>query len=90
MSESEMKKLERDIINQRRDLKRSQDEFREDLTFRRNEIIAKIQTEIVEAIQTVAKQNNFDLVVGEGVVFASTKIDITNLVVDYLKKKNGQ
>lgn len=89
MSENERGKLERDIINERRDLKRSQDEFREDLTFRRNEEIAKIQMEIIEAIQSVAKQNNFDVVLSEGVIFASPKVDMTSLVVDHLKKKNG-
>lgn len=87
MSETERKNLERDIINERRDLKRGQDEFREDLTFRRNEEIAKIQKEIVDAIQIVAKQNNFDVVLSEGVIFASPKIDMTHLVIDYLKKK---
>lgn len=89
MSESERKKLERDIINARRDLKRSQDEFREDLTFRRNEEIAKIQKEIVEGIQAVAKENNYDVVLSEGIIYASSKIDMTKLVIDYLKKKNG-
>ena len=89
MSETERKKLERDVISERRELKRSQDEFREDLTFRRNEEIAKIQKEIVEAIQSVAKTNNFDVVLSEGVIFASPKVDMTNLVIDHLKKKNG-
>lgn len=90
MNEAERKKLERDIINERRDLKRSQDEFREDLTFRRNEEIAKIQKEIVEAIQVVAKQNNFDIVLSDGVIYASQKVDMTSLVIDYLNKKNGK
>lgn len=89
MSDTERKKLERDIINQRRELKRSQDEFREDLTFRRNEEIAKIQKEIVEAIQVVAKENNFDLVLSDGVIFASPKVDITQLVIDHLSKKES-
>ena len=43
MSESERKKLERDIVSGRRDLKRDQDEFREDVNFRFNEERAKIQ-----------------------------------------------
>ena len=46
MSEAERQKLERDIITARRDLGRNQEEFREDLTFRRNEELAKIQKEI--------------------------------------------
>ena len=90
MSESERKSLERNIINERRDLKRSQDEFREDLTFRRNEEIAKIQKEIVEAIQVVAKEHNYDIVLSDGVIYASQKVDMTSLVIDYLKKKNGK
>lgn len=87
MSESERSKLERDIINQRRELKRNQDQFREDLTFKRNEEIAKIQKEIVEAIQTVAKANNYDLVLHEGVIYAGTKVDMTQLVSDHLNSK---
>jgi len=86
MGEAERKNLERDIVNKRRDLKRSEDEFREDLTFRRNEELAKIQTEIVSAIQVVAKENNFDLVLSEGVIFASPKIDMTDLVIQHLTK----
>jgi len=87
MSESERANLERDIINQRRDLKRGQDEFREDLTFRRNEEIKKIQEEVLNAIQLVAKQNNYDMVVSDGVLYASPKVDMTQLVIDFLKKK---
>ena len=89
MSESERSRLERDIINKRRDLKRSQDEFREDLTFRRNEEIAKIQKEIVDAINVIAKSHKFDMILNEGVLYASPKVDISNLVIDHLKSKNG-
>lgn len=89
MSESERKKLERDIINSRRELKRNQDEFREDLTFRRNEELAKIQKEIGDAIIAVAKQQSLDLVLTEGsVVYASQKMIISQLVIDYLKNKS--
>jgi len=90
MSETERKKLERDIVNQRRDLKRSQDEFREDLTFRRNEEIAKIQKEIVDAINNVAKASAYDIVLNEGVIFASGKVDISQKVIDHLKQKSAK
>jgi outer membrane protein len=84
MSENERRNLERDIINKRRELKRDEDEFREDLTFRRNEELAKIQTEIINAIQIVARDNKFDLVMSEGVIFASTRVDMTDMVIKYL------
>ena len=88
MSEAERSKLERDIINERRDLKRNQDEFREDLTFRRNEEIGKIQKDIVDAINTIARENGFDMILNEGVIFASPKVDISQLVIDQLKTEN--
>ena len=87
MSETERSKLERDIINQKRDLKREQDEFREDFNFRRNEEFAKIQRDIVDAIQKVAKENNYDVVLSDGVIYASPKVDISDLVIEYLKKQ---
>ena len=87
MSEGERSKLERDIINRKRDLKREQDEFRDDFNFRRNEEFAKIQKEILQAIQEVAKTNNFDVVLSDGVIYASPKVDISNLVIEHLKKQ---
>tara|TARA_R110000782_G_scaffold206676_3_gene295237 strand:+ start:1103 stop:1630 length:528 start_codon:yes stop_codon:yes gene_type:complete len=87
MSEQERAKLEREVIAQQRDLKRDQDEFREDLNFRRNEEFGKIQKRVVVAIQKIAKENNYDVILGEGVIFASSKVDISGLVIDYLKKE---
>lgn len=86
MSESERSRLERDVMNMRRELKRDSDEFRDDVNFRRNEEFAKIQKMIVEAIQTIASEQKYDLVLGEGVIFASKAVDITDLVIERLKK----
>jgi outer membrane protein len=86
MSETERSRLERDIVNKRRELKRDQDEFREDVNFRRNEEFGKIQRDIVEAIREVAKQQKYDLVMGEGVIYASKSVDVTEIVIKHLKK----
>lgn len=87
MSETGSNKLEREIFLLKRDLKRAEDQYREDLSFRRNEILSALQEEIVKAIQTVSKKNNFDIVLTSGVNWASQKINITPLVIDYLKKQ---
>lgn len=89
MSDQERSKLEREIISEKRDLKRSQDEFREDLNFRRNEEFAKIQKRIIQAIQEVAKTNNYDVVLSEGVIYASPKVDMSGSVIDYLKSQSN-
>ena len=84
MSESENTKLERDILAMRRDLKRSQEEFRDDLNIRRNEVLAKLQREIFDAIVAFAKAQNYDLIMGQGVVYSSERVDITEAVLKQL------
>jgi outer membrane protein len=88
MSETERTRLERDIVAKRRDIKRNSDEFREDVNFRRNEEFGKIQRQIVEAIRQLADEEKYDLVLGEGVIYASKAVDITDKVIERLKKNN--
>lgn len=85
MSESERSRLERNIINERRDLKRGTQEFQEDINFRRNEEMAEIQKQIAEAIIELAKEQKFDMILGTGVIYADEKVDITPQVVEKLK-----
>ncbi len=77
MGETERANLERDILNKKRDAKRSQQEFSEDFNASRNEELGKLQRRIVEAIRAIAKDQNFDLLLTDGVIYASEKIDVT-------------
>lgn len=86
LGDAERGKLERDLVSQKRDFKRSQDEFREDLNIRRNEELSKLQRRLYDAIVDLAKAEKYDLIVSEGVVYASTSIDITDAVLARLKK----
>jgi len=80
LSESEKRKLESDILNKKRDAKRAQQEFSEDFNVRRNEELGKLQRRIVEAIRGIAKDQDFDLLLTEGVIYANDEIDITSQV----------
>lgn len=86
MSESERTRLERDLRASKRDLKRQQDEFRDDLNLRRNEELQKLQRQVFEAIHALAKKENYDVILGDGVIFANSSVDITPKVIDYLKR----
>ena len=86
MSETERGRLERDIVNKRRELKRNTTEFQEDVNFRRNEEMAKIQQEIADAIVQLAKEQGYDMILGTGVIFAGEKVDVTEEVIKRLKK----
>jgi len=80
MGESERRKLEKDIIAKKRDAKRAQQEFSEDFNMRRNEELGKLQRRILEAIRALAKDEKFDLLMTDGVIYASEKIDVTGQV----------
>ena len=84
MSESARASLEKDILNKKRDAKRAQQEFTEDFGARRNEELGKLQRRIVEAIREIAKTQNFDLLLTDGVIYASEKIDVTSQVQEKL------
>ncbi|MCB1808690.1 MAG: OmpH family outer membrane protein, partial [Candidatus Competibacteraceae bacterium] len=54
MSDGDRRKLEREIRNQKRDLKRMEEEFKEDFNLRRNEELGKLQRLVYEAIVSLA------------------------------------
>ncbi|MEW5011165.1 hypothetical protein A9Q80_06120 [Cycloclasticus sp. 46_83_sub15_T18] len=77
MTESKLRKLQRDVLEKKRALKRDQEEFREDFNLRRNEELAKLQRLVFEAIKSLSEAEKFDLVLHDGVVYASSAVDIT-------------
>jgi outer membrane protein len=86
MSDSQRRDLERQIRDKRRDLDREQQEFREDFNLRRNEEFDKIQKQVFQAIVDLAKEDKYDLVLGDGVIYAAERMDITDRVLERLKK----
>ena len=84
---SERRAKERELLALKRNLRRATQEFREDYNLRRNEELASLQKTVYKAIVAIAKKNNYDLVLHEGTVYASKKIDITELVLEHLGKK---
>lgn len=89
MSEAEQRNVERDVLARKRDLKRSQDVFREDFNIRRNEELGKLQRLVVETIRSIAKEQKYDLMLTDGVLFASDQVEITEQVLKRLRDQAG-
>jgi outer membrane protein len=77
MSDSEKRNLEKEIQNKKRDAKRSQQEFSEDFNASRNEELGKLQRRIVEAVRAIAKDEDYDLLLTDGVIYSKPEFDIT-------------
>ncbi len=80
-----VRNLEREIISNKRELKRLGEELREDFSIRQNDILNKLQNHTAEVIVKFAKDNKYDLVLADGVIFSSNKTDITNAILQILK-----
>lgn len=81
MGESERRNAEKDLRELQREVVRLQNEFREDLNLRRNEELGNLQRALLKEVQDYAQAAGFDLVVGDGVLFASNAVNITELVL---------
>jgi outer membrane protein len=87
LSDNERRRLERELLTQRREMKRAQDEFREDLNIRRNEEFAKLQRQVADVITTIAREENYDLILNEAaVIYASDRVDATEGVLTRLRQ----
>lgn len=87
MSSAEVKRLEQDIRTQRRKLSFELQESRDDLNMRIAEERRKMIRQIIEVVREIGKEEKVDLVLSEGVVYASPAADITDKVIARMKKK---
>jgi outer membrane protein len=88
MGAEERENAQRDLRNEERAIVRAQSEFREDLDLRNNEAVGAIQQDVVREIQAYGDSAGFDLVLAEGIVYASGRIDITQPILDRLSEND--
>ena len=87
MSAAEVKRLEQDIRTRRRKIKSMSDEFREDLNIRRNEEFNKLLRKVSEVVHQIGEKENIDLILSEGVVYASKRVNLTEKVLNRLRQQ---
>ncbi len=87
MAEAERRNVEREVRDGERELARKQSEYVEDLNVRRNEELGKLQSSLLQEVQNFAKAQNFDLIVGDGVLYAKDTMDVTAQVLTALQSR---
>jgi outer membrane protein len=86
MSAADRQKAQKKIQNSKIEIQRIERELREDIDIRRREEIGKLQQKINEAIEDMAKTEKYDLILYQGVAYASKEIDITDKLIKVLGK----
>jgi outer membrane protein len=87
MAESDRANAEKTFRDQQREFSRKAGEFQDDASTRKNEELGKVQRFLFQEIQTYANAQGYDLVLGDGVLFAKTPLDITAAVLAQLQTK---
>ena len=86
MSESERRKSESELARISREIQRLQREFREELNLRKNEEMKLILRIANDAINKIAADEEYDLILQEA-VYRSPRLDITDKVIQALEDK---
>jgi outer membrane protein len=92
MNDDERETTQSEITQLQHEIQQSRNDFLDDLNLRRNEELGKLQRLVLKEVNDYAGENHFDLIVGDGVFYASKRVDVTDAIIQRLKqdfKKNG-
>jgi outer membrane protein len=81
MGETERRNAEKDLRELQRELTRLQNEFQEDLNLRQNEEYGLLQRAMLKEVQDYALDQGYDLIVGDGVLYVNSSVNITDDVL---------
>jgi outer membrane protein len=85
LSESERARRQRELVDQDRELQRKRREFQEDLNQRKNEELASVVERANKVVKQIYDSEKYDLILqGDSVIFASSRVDITDKVIKAL------
>ena len=87
MSPDQINRVEKELRDGERDLARRQAEAQDELNDRRNEEVGKLQNELLNEVRNYAKSQNYDLVITEGVIYATQAMDITPGLLQVLQSR---
>ena len=87
MSPDQITRAERELRDGERDLARRQAEAQDQLNDRRNEEMGKLQRDLITEVRTFSKAQNYDVVITEGVIYATQAMDMTPALLQFLQSR---
>ena len=87
MSATARSKAERDLIQEQKDLRREVEDLQEGMNLKQRELFAKLQQGIGESLRDLAKREGFDLILGDGILWADDKVDVTDKLLKVLEEE---
>jgi len=85
MSEVQRSSADKELRDGYRDLQRKQSEVQDDFNARRNEEMSKLNRTLLDEVQVFAKAQGYDLILADGVIYATNALDVTGPVLAALQ-----
>lgn len=89
MSESERQETEQRMRELKREIQRNQETFREELNIQRNDAFKQIRDAVMQTVEELAEEEGYDLIVGQGALYASDGVNLTERVLERMKERHG-
>ena len=88
MGETERRNAEKNLRDLGREFERLRTEYQEDSNLRQNEEFSVLQRSVLKDVQDYAQEQGYDLIVGDGVLYVNSTVNITeevlnSIVADY-------
>ena len=87
MAADQRTKAEKDLRDSARELERKKAELQDDSNAKRQEEMNKLQRLLFGEVRDFAKAQNYDIVIAEGVLYATPTVDITAQVLQLLQSR---
>ena len=82
MGETERRNAEKNLRDLGREFERMRTEYQEDSNLRQNEEFGVLQRSVLKEVQDYAQAQSYDLIVGDGVLYVSSAVNITEDVLN--------
>lgn len=89
MTQDQRDQAEVELREKYQDLARRQSEIQDDVNTRRNELMSQLQKTLVQVVQSYAREQKYDLVLADGVIYSDSTLDITPAILSALKSQGG-
>jgi len=84
LDETEQLQLDRETRALERRIKRSEQDFREELNIQKNAEFKHVRERVLDAIARFGREHEYDLIVSDGVLYANESIDVTERILEAL------
>ena len=90
MSISELGKLQERARILERQTRRAKEDLKDAISIRNNQILSDIQTELTELVTQYAKDNHYDMILINSILYVSEEMNVTQEILKVLKDKYNE